>query len=249
MARPGARARLAELRGGPDARSALVPALGASRRAGRRIRPDPRLEQPSGRARRHPGRPPPCRHPRSALHAEGRRDPRRGGHRLPARRGRSAPARGSAEAPVGPRPALPAQHGGPCPESGLCGGIGPRRLPPALPRARRRDRRPAEPAASHGPEGRRRRVRAPSRQARTGGWASPRRPFSADLPPLIEAHRRLAEDDRTPEDLAALWNGTLRDPFAEAVVVGTADLALVAAGLPANAAVLWTSRPALETAP
>ena len=74
-------------------------------------------------------------------------------------------------------------------------------------------------------------------------------PFAADLPPLVTVHRRLDEGDHVPADLAALWSGRLRDPFAEAVVLGTADLALAAAGIEAKAEDLWVRRPMLETAP
>lgn len=73
-------------------------------------------------------------------------------------------------------------------------------------------------------------------------------PFARDLPALIAAPRRLAEDTHDASALAALWAGTLRDPFAEAVVIGTADLALATTGLPATAARLWADRPILETA-
>ena len=72
--------------------------------------------------------------------------------------------------------------------------------------------------------------------------------FARDMPPLIAATRRLAEDDHDETALAALWSGALRDPFAEAVVIGTADLALATAGLPATAARLWADRPVLEAA-
>ena len=73
------------------------------------------------------------------------------------------------------------------------------------------------------------------------------RPFAADLPPLIAASRRLAEDDHGPEALGALWSGALRDPFVEAVVTGTAALALDAVASSADAAAHWAARPLLET--
>jgi anthranilate phosphoribosyltransferase len=72
-------------------------------------------------------------------------------------------------------------------------------------------------------------------------------PFAAELPPLTEATRRMADDDHGPEALAALWSGALRDPFAEAVVTGTAALALDAAGIDADPAALWAGRPLMET--
>ncbi|MBM2576366.1 glycosyl transferase family protein [Jannaschia sp. Os4] len=73
-------------------------------------------------------------------------------------------------------------------------------------------------------------------------------PFAAELPPLAEAHRRLAEDDHGPDALAALWSGALADPFAEAVVLGTAALALDAAGIDADPVALWARRTRTEAA-
>lgn len=61
--------------------------------------------------------------------------------------------------------------------------------------------------------------------------------------------RRLADTDPRPGDLAALWQGTRTDPFAQAVVTGTAALALLALraapDLPAaesRARALWHDR-------
>ena len=73
-------------------------------------------------------------------------------------------------------------------------------------------------------------------------------PFSVEMPPMMEAHRRLAEDHHGPDALAALWSGALSDPFAEAVVLGTAALALNAAGIDADPAALWARRTAQEAA-
>lgn len=49
-------------------------------------------------------------------------------------------------------------------------------------------------------------------------------------PALTQETRRLAEDDPKPENLLAFWRGELVDPFAEAIVVGTAGLALFTLG-------------------
>ena len=68
------------------------------------------------------------------------------------------------------------------------------------------------------------------------------RMWSEAHPPLMDAHRRLAEVEHGPEALAALWGGQLRDPFAEAVVLGTAALALETAGIDADPAALWAHR-------
>ncbi|WP_308917936.1 glycosyl transferase family protein [Jannaschia sp. LMIT008] len=73
-------------------------------------------------------------------------------------------------------------------------------------------------------------------------------PFVRDLPPLMDAHRRLADDTHGASALAALWSGALRDPFAEAVVLGTAALALETAGLDADPADLWAGRTIPEAA-
>lgn len=74
-------------------------------------------------------------------------------------------------------------------------------------------------------------------------------PFEATAPVLVDEARRLADADPAPEHLAAVWFGARRDPFAEAVVIGTAALGLLAAGraadLPAAemlAADLWRGR-------
>ncbi|SLN44850.1 Bifunctional protein TrpGD [Aquimixticola soesokkakensis] len=64
-------------------------------------------------------------------------------------------------------------------------------------------------------------------------------------PPLLEETRRLAEDDHPREALADLWSGKLADPFAQAVVIGTAALALDTLGVSeplAVARVLWEGR-------
>ncbi|SFE22428.1 glycosyl transferase family protein [Roseivivax sediminis] len=52
-------------------------------------------------------------------------------------------------------------------------------------------------------------------------------------------HQRLSDAPDTP---GALWEGTLRDPFAEAIVLSTADLALDTLGAEADAGTLWAAR-------
>ncbi|MDY6858609.1 MAG: glycosyl transferase family protein [Pseudomonadota bacterium] len=69
--------------------------------------------------------------------------------------------------------------------------------------------------------------------------------------PIWDGTRRLADDAHVPQDLARLWDGTLDDPFAEAVVLGTAALALETAGLPEPdtlARELWRSRSPAQAA-
>lgn len=79
-------------------------------------------------------------------------------------------------------------------------------------------------------------------------------PFEATAPVLVEEARRLADADPAPEHLAALWTGARSDPFAEAVVTGTAALGLLAAGraadLPEGQAMatdLWRDRHLRQT--
>ncbi len=52
--------------------------------------------------------------------------------------------------------------------------------------------------------------------------------FEAEAASLIEDKRRLADADPSPANLEALWTGEYTNPFAEAVVLGTAALALFA---------------------
>ncbi len=71
-------------------------------------------------------------------------------------------------------------------------------------------------------------------------------PWQGTTAPILDETRRLADTEHTPADLARLWSGDLQDPFAEAVVLGTAALALEAAGEPeglAKAQQLWENRP------
>ncbi|MBJ3763745.1 glycosyl transferase family protein [Maribius pontilimi] len=61
----------------------------------------------------------------------------------------------------------------------------------------------------------------------------------------IGGHRRLSEGPRDPALLGQVWRGERHDPFAEAVVLSTAALALDTAGLPDAdllARDLWTAR-------
>lgn len=58
----------------------------------------------------------------------------------------------------------------------------------------------------------------------------------------VAARRRLSEGPADPASLAALWAGTRRDAFAEAVVLSTADLALETLGAATEARSLWAAR-------
>ncbi|MCO6381138.1 glycosyl transferase family protein [Oceanicola sp. 502str15] len=67
--------------------------------------------------------------------------------------------------------------------------------------------------------------------------------WEASAAALEDDHRRLADAAPDPDDLARLWTGELDDPFASAIVLGTAELALETCGLPAAMAQdLWTNR-------
>lgn len=74
-------------------------------------------------------------------------------------------------------------------------------------------------------------------------------PFEALAPPLFDEKRRLAEAGITREALGPFWRGETDDPFAEAVVLGTAAAALLATGSFGDldtaagvAAELWATR-------
>lgn len=54
------------------------------------------------------------------------------------------------------------------------------------------------------------------------------RPVEIPAPPLHEEHRRLADTTNDSAHLPALWHGTVQDPWAEAIVIGTAAAALLA---------------------
>lgn len=93
------------------------------------------------------------------------------------------------------------------------------------------ERNPAKPIALHG--------------VRDGAF------WTNDTAPLIAAHQRLSETDtpHSPEFLSAFWQGTHQDAYAEAIVLGTAALALEAAGATPEglgfeqASALWADRP------
>lgn len=77
-------------------------------------------------------------------------------------------------------------------------------------------------------------------------------PFDATAPALLAETGRLAEGPlaQDPAAMAALWQGRARDPYAEAIVQGTAALALMALGLADTpesgldlARRFWTTRP------
>ncbi|WP_323765428.1 glycosyl transferase family protein [Marinovum sp.] len=70
-------------------------------------------------------------------------------------------------------------------------------------------------------------------------------PWQDTAPALIEETRRLDDGDTDPAHLAALWDGTRDDPFAVAIVTGTAALALATLGHDqpeALAQSLWAGR-------
>ncbi|MEM7709254.1 MAG: glycosyl transferase family protein [Pseudomonadota bacterium] len=74
------------------------------------------------------------------------------------------------------------------------------------------------------------------------------RPGQSDVPSLTEGHRRLGDQ---AFDITAIRSGTIRDPLAEAVVTGTAALALDTLGVadPKNVATdLWADRARPEPA-
>ncbi|SIO06166.1 glycosyl transferase family protein [Vannielia litorea] len=67
--------------------------------------------------------------------------------------------------------------------------------------------------------------------------------WEASAPALEADHRRLADAQPDPADLARLWSGELTDPFATAIVLGTAELALETCGrAPGLAAEAWSTR-------
>lgn len=65
------------------------------------------------------------------------------------------------------------------------------------------------------------------------------------LPPLVEETRRLGDGSTDPARLTDVWAGRDGDPFARAVILGTAALALDTLGTanaPARAQDLWSNR-------
>lgn len=70
-------------------------------------------------------------------------------------------------------------------------------------------------------------------------------PWQAAAPALIEETRRLADVTPDPAELARLWSGETENPFARALVLGTAAVALDTAGFPEAETLarrLWTNR-------
>ena len=54
--------------------------------------------------------------------------------------------------------------------------------------------------------------------------------WGAEAPALYDDTRRLADEAPDPADLGQLWRGEIENDFAEAVVLGTAELALATLG-------------------
>jgi len=70
-------------------------------------------------------------------------------------------------------------------------------------------------------------------------------PWQGNAPAQLTQTRRLASATPDPSELAALWRDELHDPFAQAVVEGTAALALDTLGVAhsqSRARALWTNR-------
>jgi anthranilate phosphoribosyltransferase len=70
--------------------------------------------------------------------------------------------------------------------------------------------------------------------------------WETTAPALIDEVRRLAEAPNTPTALLDLWEGRMSDPFATAIVLGTAALALDTLGVVDSAKLaydLWHNRP------
>jgi len=70
------------------------------------------------------------------------------------------------------------------------------------------------------------------------------RPDETRLAPIIPEAQRLSDLPYPPQALADLWSGRLHDPFAQAIVTGTAQAALLALASGDDAETLWTMRPA-----
>ncbi|PZX15939.1 anthranilate phosphoribosyltransferase [Palleronia aestuarii] len=71
------------------------------------------------------------------------------------------------------------------------------------------------------------------------------RRWTGTAPHVTAGHRRLADAPSDPQALAEIWSGTLQHPFAEAIILSTAALALDAAGVDAphrTARALWDAR-------
>ncbi|EPX87730.1 Anthranilate phosphoribosyltransferase [Rubellimicrobium thermophilum DSM 16684] len=67
-------------------------------------------------------------------------------------------------------------------------------------------------------------------------------PERTELAPLLPEPQRLADGLRSPQALAALWDGRIDDAFARAIVIATAEAALLTLGSPARAEALWEER-------
>lgn len=70
-------------------------------------------------------------------------------------------------------------------------------------------------------------------------------PWEEVVAPDLDETRRLSDGERDCSRLAALWDGTLDDPFSEAIVLSTAALALETLGEPdpmARARQVWEAR-------
>ncbi len=76
--------------------------------------------------------------------------------------------------------------------------------------------------------------------------------WGGSAPALINDSRRLGDGAPGPEAVTALWQGCWHEPFAEAAVIGTAALALEAAGRTddglAMARGLWSARHKMQAA-
>lgn len=79
--------------------------------------------------------------------------------------------------------------------------------------------------------------------------------YEETVEPIYGEPRKLSDGSSKPEDLEKLWNGSLSDTFLEATVIGTAALALAAAGIETNiqsaearAAILWSKRHSAQAA-
>lgn len=68
-------------------------------------------------------------------------------------------------------------------------------------------------------------------------------PHETLLPPLLPEAQRLSDLPYPPQALTDLWSGALHDAFAESIVIGTAQAALIALGRSTDAATLWANRP------
>lgn len=71
-------------------------------------------------------------------------------------------------------------------------------------------------------------------------------PHETLLAPIIPEPQRLSNLPHPPQALANLWSGRLHDPFAQAIVTGTAQAALLALGSDEDAETLWKTRPQFD---